>query len=316
MRIAFAIAALLLLATFAPPQMSRPPADGMAHLYSDAIPLNPRDESQRLVGRLVYQEGWQLSSDDYRFGGISALHVEGREITAISDAGDVFRFRTPDRTVQQVRIFPLPGSRQRRPNVDAEAMAVEGQKLWVGLETQKSVWRYALPGWSLDRMGAPSEMRNWRANRGLEAMLRLPDGRFLLFEEGVSADGTSGLLLFGSDPTEKGPSADRLRYRPPKGYRITDAALLPDGRALFLNRRLGLRHRISAKLTLASLEGLAEGAILEAAEIAHLRRPLNVDNMEALSVTQEQGRTILWIASDDNFTPLQRTLLMKFALAD
>jgi hypothetical protein len=38
------------------------------------------------------------------------------------------------------------------------------------------------------------------------------------------------------------------------------------------------------------------------------------DNLEALSVTQEGGRTILWLASDDNYNPLQRTLLMKFAL--
>jgi hypothetical protein len=36
--------------------------------------------------------------------------------------------------------------------------------------------------------------------------------------------------------------------------------------------------------------------------------------MEALSVTRELGRTIVWIASDDNFSPLQRTLLLKFAL--
>ena len=47
-----------------------------------------------------------------------------------------------------------------------------------------------------------------------------------------------------------------------------------------------------------------------------LRAPAAIDNMEALSVTRERGRTILWIASDDNFSPLQRTLLLKFALVD
>ena len=31
--------------------------------------------------------------------------------------------------------------------------------------------------------------------------------------------------------------------------------------------------------------------------------------------TAEQGRTIVWIASDDNLIPLQRTLLMKFGWA-
>ena len=29
-------------------------------------------------------------------------------------------------------------------------------------------------------------------------------------------------------------------------------------------------------------------------------------------MTVENGRTIVWIASDDNFIPLQRTLLLKF----
>ena len=47
-----------------------------------------------------------------------------------------------------------------------------------------------------------------------------------------------------------------------------------------------------------------------------LQPPLTVDNMEALSVTVENGRTIVWIASDDNFFPLQRTLLLKFALVE
>jgi hypothetical protein len=38
--------------------------------------------------------------------------------------------------------------------------------------------------------------------------------------------------------------------------------------------------------------------------------------MEALSVTQENKRTIIWLASDDNFIPLQRTLLLKFELRE
>jgi hypothetical protein len=36
--------------------------------------------------------------------------------------------------------------------------------------------------------------------------------------------------------------------------------------------------------------------------------------MEGLSVTQEGGRTIVWLTSDDNYSPLQQTVLMKFAL--
>jgi hypothetical protein len=36
--------------------------------------------------------------------------------------------------------------------------------------------------------------------------------------------------------------------------------------------------------------------------------------MEGISVTREGGRTIVWLTSDDNYSPLQQTLLLKFAL--
>jgi hypothetical protein len=71
---------------------------------------------------------------------------------------------------------------------------------------------------------------------------------------------------------------------------------------------------VAAKLAVARLPKLAAGALISGEEIAVLRTPVAVDNMEGLSVTSEGGRTIVWIASDDNFNPLQRTLLLKFAL--
>jgi hypothetical protein len=90
--------------------------------------------------------------------------------------------------------------------------------------------------------------------------------------------------------------------------------LLPDGRLLLVNRRVGWLGRIAASLTVADLAGLRGGAIIEGREIAVLAWPLAVDNMEAVSVTVEGGRTIVRLASDDNFMALQRTLLLEFAL--
>jgi hypothetical protein len=52
--------------------------------------------------------------------------------------------------------------------------------------------------------------------------------------------------------------------------------------------------------------------MIETEEVAAFDPPLTRDNMEGLAVTQEAGRTILWISSDDNLIPLQRTLLLKF----
>jgi hypothetical protein len=160
-------------------------------------------------------------------------------------------------------------------------------------------------------------MRDWPVNAGSEAMLRLADGRFVLFrEEKSKADGTVEALLFEGDPAIAGTKVTPIRYRPPKGYRITDAATLPDGRLLFLNRRFGLPEVFTAKLTIAPKPPAAGVEILSGEEIAHFELPLAVDNMEALSVTRENGRTILWLASDDNLNPIQRTILLKLALRE
>jgi hypothetical protein len=313
MRILFALAVLVLLGTFAPPRLQRSPLPPSRTWVSfEAVALQPGPGRAPRIGRLRYLGGWSLASNDFRFGGLSAIHVDGGEVLAFSDAGSRIAFPLPrdGRTVRAVLQPPAGRKRDR----DVESLVVEGDRAWIGLERRNMVVRYDRRGWRGEAAGAPRAMRRWRGNRGPEAMLRLPDGRFLVFSEG--GGGPSEALLFAGDPALDATSAVRLRYRPPRGYRVTDADLLPDGRALFLNRRVRLLEGVSAKLTLARLDGLRAGGLIEGEEIAHLRRPMTVDNMEALSVSREGGRTVVWLASDDNFNPLQRTLLLKFALEE
>ena len=81
-----------------------------------------------------------------------------------------------------------------------------------------------------------------------------------------------------------------------------------------LNRRFTVLEGFAAAVTIIDPVAIAPGAVLVGEEIARLAPPLSVDNMEGLSITREGGRTIVWIVSDDNFSPLERTLLMKFVL--
>jgi hypothetical protein len=315
MRVLAALAFLLLLGTFAPLAPFREdPLPARTILAFAPLPLDPDAPQRRAVGRLAYLGGWQVTSNDPRFGGISAMHVAGEEVTALSDTGSLIRFPLPG-SAGGTRIEALPagpGSPHIKSDRDAESLVVHGGRAWIGFERSNAVWRYRRGDWRSDAWAAPPGMRKWRSNRGSEAMLRLPGGRFLVFCEGGGGD--SPVLLFDGDPAVPGTKATALRYRPPEGYRITDAALLPGGGLLFLNRRIALLEGFSARLTLAPTPDLKAGTVLAGKEIASLRRPLTVDNMEALSVTREGGRTIVWIASDDNFNPLQRTLLLKFAL--
>ncbi len=317
MRILIALAAFPLLTTFAPLALFsqvEPPARSL--LAFTRVALDEQDPSSRRVGRLLYLGGWAIRSNDPRFGGISAMHVEDKDVTALSDAGSVLRFSLGS---QEASIQPLsagPGSSSEKGNRDSESLAVGKDRAWVGFEGVNEVWRYQRASWRRLASAAPAAMKKWPENAGSEAMLRLPDGRFLVFSEGREVRGGTEALLFSRDPSEPQSQASTIAYLPPKGYRITDAALLADGRMLFLNRRFALTEGVSAKLTLAPKLPSAAGATLTGVEIAHLRPPLTVDNMEALSVTREGARTIVWIASDDNFNPLQRTLLLKFALIE
>jgi hypothetical protein len=316
MRVLAAFLILLLLGTFAPPALYRskpPPAHPV--IVFDGVPLDSRHPDRKRVGTLTWLGGWVLESNDPRFGGISALHVSGNRVTALSDAGTLMRFSLPG-AAADTRIEPLsagPGSADVKGDRDSESMTVHGGRAWVGFERSQAIWRYDLTGWRPESSARPPAMRRWRSNRGVEALVRLPGGRFLAFSEG-GGFAESPAVLFHGDPAREGTRAETLRYRPPAGYRITDAALLPDGRLLLLHRRVRLTEGVAAKLTIARLPRMAPGALITGEEMAVLRTPVSVDNMEGLSVTSEGGRTIVWIASDDNFNPLQRTLLLKFAL--
>lgn len=315
------VAAFFALTTYVEPG-ARPARTPRAEGALTAVPVDivPGDPDQRRVGDLVYRRGWVLTSDTPRFGAISALHVAQGQVTAVSDSGDVMLLPLPGSGPARVRIVALPvpyGDPARKRNRDTESLAVSDGTIWFGFERNNLVARYRRSDWHLEGFARPESMRDWPRNAGTEAMVRLPDGRFLVFGEGRDNGGAfSPVILFAGDPSANGTRALAARFRRPAGYRVTDAALLPDGRLLILNRRADVLSGISAKLVVADLPAWREGATIAGREIATLAAPLTVDNMEALSVAQEDGRTIVRIASDDNYLKIQRTLLLEFELGE
>jgi hypothetical protein len=321
-RVLVALAALVMLGTFAPPSLFRPaPIPAHAQLWFEPVLLDESDPGRTHVGSLTYVAGWSLRSNDPRYGGLSAVNVEGSELIALSDAGILIRHALPGQLqgspieVYALRDGPGPlGSKKLR---DSEAMAIDRDHFWISYERSNSVWRYRRVDRRADAHSAPAPMRRWAANSGGEAIVRLADGRFLILSErSRRGDRFSEAMLFDGDPANPSTPVRPFLLRGPDRYRVTDAARLPDGRLLLLHRSFSYLGGISAKLTILDDLDPEEGAVVEPREIAHLEAPLAVDNMEGLSVTREKGRTIVWIASDDNFTALQRTLLLKFALEE
>ena len=313
-RILFLLTIFLLLATIVPPRPAdEPRGPASAMMMAAPIPLDEDSPGLRRLGRLVFLRGWQLTGNDPRFGAISAMHVGDGRVTALTDAGHLLRFRLPSTAgALPLRVEPLlpPGTPKR--DRDTESLLVHGRDIWIGFERLNAIRRYR--DGRLQSSSRPAAMRRWGGNSGAEAMVRLADGRFLVFAEGRNDDAPfSPALLIDGDPANPGTRAAALRYRRLPGFRVTDAALLPDGRLMILNRRFGLREGFAAALTVADTRGLRPGATIVGREVANLPASMLGENLEALSVTREGGRTIVRIASDDNFMPILRTVLLEFA---
>ena len=301
-----------------------------------AVPLNPEDPQQRTVGALTFIGAWHLQSDNSDFGGFSALgRLPDGRFLAISDAGWMAAFALTSTkagaAVSDSFIARLPGAEGIGPNGeeltyedrDAESLTSDAERgrYWVGYENKNVIRRLDGGFVRVTAMAAPPLMTEWPSNGGPEAMLRLSDGRFLVFAETAELDDDSTeVLLFQGDPTERGTQVTRLSYAAPDGYRVTDAAQLPDGDLLLLNRSIGVPKGFTAKLTRVPLSDVRAGAVLRGAVIGTLAPPLTVDNMEGLLVERGtvQGRdaTVIWLISDDNYFGFQRTLLMQFALIE
>jgi hypothetical protein len=126
MRIPFLVAAFVLLATFAPLSLQRrdpPPAVSLVELAP--VTLDEDRPGAKRLGRLTFLGGWALTSNDERFGGISALHVEGGDVLALSDAGWRIRFRLRNgRRSLRADIAMMeagPGPAEEKENRDAES---------------------------------------------------------------------------------------------------------------------------------------------------------------------------------------------------
>lgn len=293
--------------------------DRSSVVHFQPITLDRDQPERRKFGDLTLLGAWKLSSSNPTFGGISSMRVSNGRVTALSDAAYVLEFPFDGgQRKASLRSRPLPGIyTSPEPDRDSESMTTDPATgdTWVGFETSNSI-RHFSPGLTV-KLGwvAPPAMRLWPENQGPEAMVRLSDGRFLVFSEASPGPNHSAeALLFQGDPIRNGQPPIRFYYLPPDGFSPTDAAELPDGRVLVLNRHFSIFDGIAAALMIIDPRRIAANRILPEQLVARLDPPLNIDNMEALSIEQRDGHTIVWIASDDNFNPLQQTVLFKFAL--
>lgn len=321
MRIVWVVLLVLLLVPGWSGDERLPLYDGTPTVRVTPVALDADDPARRRVGALHYLGGLRFSSRDPAFGGFSAMAVRGDRFLLLADGGLTFAFTMGADLAPRDYAFGAlpdgPSSGWSKRDRDSESLAVDPATgaSWAGFERANAIWRYDAGLTRATAWRAPPEMARWPENGGAEAMVRLPDGRFLVLSENREMPGGGkAALIFDRDPTDPAARAQAFRIRVPPTYRITDAALLPDGRLIVLTRSLSLRQWFTAKLLLADSRDIRRG-VLRPREIATFAAPIIHDNFEGLAITREGDATILWMVSDDNAPSWwQRSLLLKFRI--
>jgi hypothetical protein len=338
---ALAAGAIVVAGLFALPgqaqQQQRPPvlvSDRPVRIVIDARPVesfDPRDTAQRRFGSLEFRGGLELSSNYRAFGGISGLRLmpDGSRFIAASDRAQWLRGRIVYKDgkpagIADVEMAPMLGPDGRpltdRKWYDTESVADDGAgTVYVGIERVHKIVKFDYGKSGLLAKGqpiaAPADIDTLPKNQGVEALCVIPKGLpnagtlIAISERGLDANNNiKGWLIGGAAP-------GAFSVKRSDGFDATDCVVAPTGDLLLLERKFSWTAGVAMRVRRIALSGIVpdatvDGKILISADMAY-----QIDNIEGLAVHREKnGDIVLTMISDDNFSMLQRTLLLQFTL--
>ena len=152
-------------------------------------------------------------------------------------------------------------------------------------------------------------------NQQIEAVTLLEPNTLAVFAENPASgeENIRGALEFyPGGPRRLMTRNFRVAPRPP--FAVTSAATAPEGDVLLLERRASLAGGVGIELRRVAPGAIAENTNVTADVLAELSyQDANIDNMEGLALRRgPKGETLIYMMSDDNYSPLQRTLLLMF----
>jgi len=295
--------------------------------------FEPRDPQQRQFGLLLFRGGLELTSPHRDFGGISAMRMDrdGARLLAVTDKGHWLRARMvyegdAPTGIADAELAPILGPDGRplasRGWYDAEALTEDGGgTVYVGFERVHQIVRFDYRRHGLLARGqpiaVPPRIKTLPRNQGLEGLVAVPRGLPLggallaISERGLDAAGNILGWIIG------GPDAGEFAVARRDDFDVTDAAMSPGGDLLVLERRFSLLRGAAMRVRRIPLAEVKPGATIDGAVLITADMGYQIDNMEGFAVHRSAaGDVVLTLVSDDNFSAVQRTLLLQFTLLE
>ena len=294
-----------------------------------AVDIDPRRPGEARIGEVVFMAGYSLELGARSFGGLSGLAVaeDGSRMVAVTDHGhwvaaplghDASGRLTGIGAISMQPLIGVGGEaidtilEPRERDAESLALLPDGRAV-VTFERRHRIWVYDAPlsAHAPLELDAPETVARLPENAGLETVVALPDGRLLVLAEAPIGPGTT-IDAWILDEEGRWRS---FAYLMRDGYDATDAAALPDGRIVVLERWFAPPASLRIRLRLLTLDMVREGALVDGRRIAEFTQALLIDNFEGLAARAgPNGEVLLYMVSDDNFNDLQATYLYQLRL--
>jgi hypothetical protein len=303
----------------------------------DAIPIphfSRVNQQATRFGALEFRGGLVLSSSNRAFGGLSGLHVQpdGAGFVAISDrarwlTGRIEYDGTRPVAIRDAEITPILGPGKKRlsagPSYDTEGLAVTPNAALIGVERTHQIFRFPYKGDPIAALPTsigmpiklPDSLKDLSSNQSLEAIVApqvgpLKGAVVAIAERALDANGNNRAWIVSGVST-----GEFSVVRGAGEFDVTDAAALPDGDVLILERYYAFLGGLKARIRRLPAASIAPGALVDGPILFEASLADDIDNMEAMAVhVAADGATVLTLVSDDNFSRMQRTVLLQFAL--
>jgi hypothetical protein len=295
--------------------------------------FDPRDETKTRFGRLEFRGGLTLTSSEQAFGGISALAMEpdGAHFLSVTDHGSWLRGRIVYRGgrpsgITDAEMAPILGA-DGKPLAghgwyDTESLTQGNDGMvYAGIERVEQIVRFDVRRAGLGARGqpiaVPPDFKTFTYNKSLECLAAPPStaplaGSLIAVTE-HSLDEAGNHRAFAL----KGAQVVRFSVKRSDDFDVSDCTILPPADLLLLERRLSPLLGFAIRIRRLHLADIKEGALVDGAPLIVADLGYQIDNMEGIAVHRNaQGETIITLVSDDNFSAIQRNLLLQFALVD